>query len=127
MRIAVRLAFVRKCSHRGAGARTVWDIDGFGTDCRRTGIGQLRAVGGGAGPPQPEGHHTSQRPGILASAASAALVVPLAAPLTFLAGDAEGKEPLPGREEVKFADELGSSACCVARARAGSIVSLPCS
>ena len=50
------------------------DTDGFGTDRRRMGTGQLvAAVGGGAGPPQ-LGHRTSQRPGILASAVLAALV-----------------------------------------------------
>ena len=66
---------MRNCSHGGAGANTVGDTDGFGTDRRRAvTVESVAAVGDGAGPLQLEGHHTSQRPGIPASAAFAALV-----------------------------------------------------
>ena len=53
------------------------DTDGLGTDRRRMGAGQLVAAvggGGGAGPPHPDVHHTSQRPGIPASAAFTVLI-----------------------------------------------------
>ena len=40
-RIAARLESVRKFSHRGAGAGTVGDTDGFGTYRRRMGTGQM--------------------------------------------------------------------------------------
>ena len=70
---------MRKCSHQGAGegARTVGDTDGFGTDRRRMGTGQLVVAvgdGDGTGPPQPGRHRTSPRLEIPASAAFAALV-----------------------------------------------------
>ena len=53
---------------------TEGNTDGFGTDRRWIGIGQLIAAVGGAGLPQLEGQCTLQIHGVSASAAFAAFV-----------------------------------------------------
>ena len=84
------------------------DTDGLGTNRRRMGTGQVvAAVGGCAGPPQPEEHHTSQRSGILASAAFAALVVQPVAPV---AVHPDGKKmPATEVQEQRWVGDIESA------------------
>ena len=72
-RIAVRLAFVRKCSHQRGRERGGYGSLWYGSQAYRN------RTAGCCWPPQPGGHHTSQSLGTPASAA-AALVAQLAAP-----------------------------------------------